>query len=551
MEVLVHKLLCRGGIWFLIALAAGASHAQNRVLQLDGEGDYVQLPSNVFSDLDEATVESWVKWEEFGYYSQPWGFGSGQTWNVMCLTNREYLNSLQFSIYDKEKLHRILVPSVLRRSQWCHIAAVSGPAGMHLYLNGVLIGQNEYQGSFSGIPHGEGAYIGKSHWTTNRDFHGQLDEIRIWDVARTAEQINASMFTRLAGGEAHLVGLWTFDSNDAADASGHGYDGVLKGDARCLEADLPPASELVRPSVLSGEITDEAGTPLTDASIVIEQDIRVVAATRTDSAGRYQTVFYPRPDAYDLTATWDDKAEWQRGLEVAPGRRHEVDLTLHTAVSLAGTVFAYDGSPHPAVVIQAVPLTGAGLSKKPTAVQSDMNGHFRFINLRPGPYRVRSYVGDRYVYYGSMADAPSTTQSGAILQVERGRSLQGVDMRFAPFKKGLWRTYTYLDGLADNYVNAIGSDAMGRIWFGTQTGLSLFDGTAFTTFTKKDGLISDWVYAIYPDSEGMLWIGTENGLSRYDGRTFTNFTAREGLAGMRVLCVYQDSQGLGTMAASS
>ena len=543
MEVPAHELLCRGVVCFLVALVAGAGHAQNRVLQLDGEGDYVQLPGNAFNDLHEATVESWIKWEEFGYFSQPWGFGSGQTWNVMCLTNWYYSNSLQFFIYEKERLHRILALNVLGRSQWCHIAAVSGPAGMRLYLNGLLIGQHEYQGSFSAILPGEGNYIGKSHWPANKDFDGQLDEIRLWDVARTAEEINASIFARLTGGEAHLVGLWTFDSGNAADATGHGYDGVLGGDAQCVEADLPLASELARPSVLSGEITDDAGTPLRDAGMVLERDGDTVAATRTDNAGRYQIVFYPGRRTYDLAATWADKGDWQLGLVVAPGQSRELNLTLHPAVSLTGMLVAYDDSPHAAAIIQAMPVTQAGPPRKPASVLSDEHGHFEFVNLRPGPYRVRSYVGDRYVYYGAMMDAPSTPQPGAILQVQQGRSLQGVDMRFAPFKKGVWRTYTYLDGLAGNYVNAIESDAMGRIWFGTLTGLSVFDGRAFTTFTGKEGLISNWIDTIYPDREGVLWIGTENGLSRYNGKTFTNFTAQDGLAGTRVLAVSQDSQG--------
>ncbi|MCL5281778.1 MAG: ATP-binding protein [Planctomycetes bacterium] len=556
MEVPAHKLLCRVVVWCLIALVAGESYAQgppslqratrnlqNRVLQLDGQGDYVQLPGDAFHDLTEATVEAWIKWDEFGYFSQPWGFGSGQSWNVMCLTNWLYSNSLQFFLYENQKLHRILALNVLGRGQWCHVAAVSGPAGMRLYLNGVLIGQNEYQGSFSAIRPGEGNYLGKSHWPTNKDFHGQLDEVRLWDVARTAEQINASMFTRLTGGQAHLVGLWTFDSNDAVDATGHGYDGVLKGDARCVEVDLPSAGEFARPAVLWGEVTNDAGTVLGDASVVLEQEGHVVADARTDSVGHYQIVFYPGLHPYDLAATRSDQGQWQLGLEIVPGQRREVNLTLHAAVSLAGTLMAYDDSPHSAVVVQAVPVTQAGPPRKPISVLSDEDGHFRFINLRPDPYRIRSYIGDRYVYYEARRDASATAPPGTILQVEQERSLPGIDLCFAPFKKGVWRTYTYLDGLADNFVNAIASDALGRIWFGTQTGLSVFDGRAFATFTRKDGLVSNWVYALYPDPEGTLWIGTENGLSRYDGKTFTNFTTQDGLAGAKVLAICRDARG--------
>lgn len=100
--------------------------AQNRVLQLDGQGDYVQLPSNIFNNLDEATIEGWVKWEQFRYFSQPFGFGNGEKWRVMAVNNRSYLSDLQYFIYIQMKLYCIKVPGILQLGQWYHIAAVSG-----------------------------------------------------------------------------------------------------------------------------------------------------------------------------------------------------------------------------------------------------------------------------------------------------------------------------------------------------------------------------------------------------------------------------------------
>jgi len=39
--------------------------ATNHVLELDGNGSYVELPPNIFNNFDEATVEAWVKWRSF------------------------------------------------------------------------------------------------------------------------------------------------------------------------------------------------------------------------------------------------------------------------------------------------------------------------------------------------------------------------------------------------------------------------------------------------------------------------------------------------------
>lgn len=41
---------------------------------------------------------------------------------------------------------------------------------------------------------------------------------------------------------------------------------------------------------------------------------------------------------------------------------------------------------------------------------------------------------------------------GEILKVERGKTLKGIDFHFADFKKGTWKNYTHLDGLAHNDV---------------------------------------------------------------------------------------------------
>ena len=49
--------------------------SHNRVLELDGKGSYVELPSNIFTNLDEATIEGWVKWESFGGVERFFEFG--------------------------------------------------------------------------------------------------------------------------------------------------------------------------------------------------------------------------------------------------------------------------------------------------------------------------------------------------------------------------------------------------------------------------------------------------------------------------------------------
>jgi signal transduction histidine kinase/ligand-binding sensor domain-containing protein/CheY-like chemotaxis protein/HPt (histidine-containing phosphotransfer) domain-containing protein len=76
------------------------------------------------------------------------------------------------------------------------------------------------------------------------------------------------------------------------------------------------------------------------------------------------------------------------------------------------------------------------------------------------------------------------------------------------------------NGLPQESVLAIVQDADGFMWFGTQSGLSRYDGYRFTSFRNVIGdpgtLANNWVRVLYVDRKGRLWIGTDGGLDRYD-----------------------------------
>lgn len=78
-----------------------------------------------------------------------------------------------------------------------------------------------------------------------------------------------------------------------------------------------------------------------------------------------------------------------------------------------------------------------------------------------------------------------------------------------------WTVYNTGNGLVNNFVQCIASDAAGNIWCGTRGGLSVFDGSAWTSFTTKNGLLSNNILFIMSDSNGDIYIGSDNGLMVY------------------------------------
>jgi len=74
----------------------------------------------------------------------------------------------------------------------------------------------------------------------DEDFHGQMDEVRVWKVALTEAQIRETMFQRLAGTESDLAALWNFDNlENGADSGPGAYHGKLVGNAKTVPAVLP------------------------------------------------------------------------------------------------------------------------------------------------------------------------------------------------------------------------------------------------------------------------------------------------------------------------
>jgi signal transduction histidine kinase/ligand-binding sensor domain-containing protein/DNA-binding response OmpR family regulator len=83
-----------------------------------------------------------------------------------------------------------------------------------------------------------------------------------------------------------------------------------------------------------------------------------------------------------------------------------------------------------------------------------------------------------------------------------------------------FRNYNVEDGLSSNTVRCILQDSYGFMWFGTENGLSRFDGHSFKNFMTVSGdstsAGNNRIYALYEDSVRNLWVGTDKGVYIYD-----------------------------------
>lgn len=95
---------------------------------------------------------------------------------------------------------------------------------------------------------------------------------------------------------------------------------------------------------------------------------------------------------------------------------------------------------------------------------------------------------------------------------DRGRLWTGSDNGITVYDGKSFGSYTTADGLCDNTVQCLLRDAAGRLWAGTTNGLSCYDGQRFRTFRFAADFGSNFIGLLLGDNSGRIWAGTNNGL---------------------------------------
>jgi hypothetical protein len=107
---------------------------------------------------------------------------------------------------------------------------------MRVYRNGVLDSSSATNRSF--VPYAASLVLGARLDVPQEFFKGEMDEFRIWSVARTLAEIQASMHTGFCGPQPNLWVYWKFDEPSGTivlDHSGNGRDATLvNGTARSV-----------------------------------------------------------------------------------------------------------------------------------------------------------------------------------------------------------------------------------------------------------------------------------------------------------------------------
>ncbi len=242
-------------------------------LQLDGESGYVEVPYADSLNLKDAlTIEAWINlnapppktctvtWSYCNMMpiiSQPSEVGEGYFDGMgnYNLSSELHLPVFGFDSNTGFDVHYRTDPNINIPAGWHHFAAVhtfGQPADTQVYIDGMPLPGDWYvepdqASSFPTPNSGQSYLIGMMTGAESAFYDGLLDEVRIWNIARTESEIKATMMQELAGDEEGLVGYWKFNEQPgetvAHDASSNGNHGILKDGAQFQAADKPPLQE--------------------------------------------------------------------------------------------------------------------------------------------------------------------------------------------------------------------------------------------------------------------------------------------------------------------
>ncbi|MBI1842014.1 MAG: hypothetical protein HYR88_14335 [Verrucomicrobia bacterium] len=281
------------GVWLIaMILLASDSTAQpltvpaNQALRFRGTNNYVEVPHSRIAKLREATVECWARWNRFREHSRvvEWG----RPFHCFTIAHLGSRPDLAFEIWAGQGNAGVIhVPGILPLDEWCHIAAVSGAEGMRLYFNGFLVGSNAFPETFADLGIRSPGLLGKSVWgrPDHRSIDASIDEVRIWDHARSEAMIRADLGRRLSGKEAGLVALWNFDSG-LQDAGPYHLDLFNARGADIRPDPYPDAASLLAPALVRLRVLAPGGGDIDRAIVQLFGPEGVLAEARGAEFGR-------------------------------------------------------------------------------------------------------------------------------------------------------------------------------------------------------------------------------------------------------------------------
>ncbi|KPK67819.1 MAG: hypothetical protein AMJ84_12300 [Acidithiobacillales bacterium SM23_46] len=193
-------------------------------LELDGTDDYVDMGNAPeLRVADAVTVEAWIKPDavksEHPILAKTTGEKGQNAFELLILDGHLIfrVNTAAVGCCAEKEWFAAVGETPIEPGFWHHAAGVYDRQQVAVYVDGVLQGSLPFDQPIANIP--TSVKLGTDSPVSPKFFHGQIDELRLWNRARSQSEILDNMNRSLRGDQPGLVGYWTFDETVGADAS--------------------------------------------------------------------------------------------------------------------------------------------------------------------------------------------------------------------------------------------------------------------------------------------------------------------------------------------
>ncbi len=222
---------------FIFNLEVQAEKAGSAV-QFDGKNDMITIP-NVINGQRQITIEAWFKYSDTATWR--WIYGNGRGFVEVGAAVRQRGNKMRYHFTTQKASFNQGNGSIsLSPNTWYHFALTFDGITVRGYINGLLDFSRNISGKVKTL---QTQAIGAGYWQNGERFKGYIDEVRIWNYARSQSEIQATMHKELFGAKPGLVAYYTFNElthdGRVKDLSGRGNHGILHGGARLVPSTAP------------------------------------------------------------------------------------------------------------------------------------------------------------------------------------------------------------------------------------------------------------------------------------------------------------------------
>jgi len=188
-------------------------------LEFDGENDYINFGRDASLDVagTEITIEAWIFANSFAdavwagtIVAKDQGSGPGRDKGYMLRLGGD--GKLNINIGDGSWNEFTSAANVIELNKWIHVAGTYDGTQFKLYVDGKVVGESGIKiANISSTPSVD-LQIGDSPGFPGRVFDGKIDDVRIWNKARTEKEINDYKdLPPKPKFQSNLVGYWQFD----------------------------------------------------------------------------------------------------------------------------------------------------------------------------------------------------------------------------------------------------------------------------------------------------------------------------------------------------